>query len=132
MRWLLFSALAVICVVGGGLVSSQALEAGPSSGAIFGAVAAAALALLARNLDPGRLPLTSNKLEQALEQDHTRSDFDVRFAEQLHREFRRAAGKRAIVIDDFGKLRRRTIELVERYLWEPGERGDEELWIVFE
>lgn len=132
LRWLLFSALAVICVVGGGLVSSQALEAGPSSGAIFGAVAAAALALLARNLDPGRLPLTSNKLEQALEQDHTRSDFDVRFAEQLHREFRRAAGKRAIVIDDFGKLRRRTIELVERYLWEPGERGDEELWIVFE
>jgi hypothetical protein len=147
--------LAVILSVAAGLVSHLAVDSGRYAAATIGIVfAAGLLAALATALKGDGLPVfghpATKRLEKAMTPEIQDTDADVRFRERLLRELTRERPRlrqltsqkqnRAVVIDDFSKLRSRTASLIKDYI---GQRPEvfvdnqddsrpEEFWVVFD
>jgi hypothetical protein len=147
--------LAVVLSVAAGLGSHLAVGANVYSGGVIGlAVGSGVLAALASGLKAGGIPVFGHpamkRLEEAVAADAAKTDADLAFGTRLVEELSHERGSfrelssqkrnRAVVIDDYGRLSPRTMELVEQYIRtsprdavrDPTKDRPEELWVVFD
>jgi predicted short-subunit dehydrogenase-like oxidoreductase (DUF2520 family) len=147
--------LAVLLSVAAGLISHLAVSANVYSGGTVGLVVGAGmLATLAAGLKAGGIPVFGHpamkRLEEAVTAEPAKTDADIGFARRLVEELTHERGSfrelssqkrnRAVVIDDYGRLSPRTMELVEQYIRtrpdeiisDPTKERPEEFWAVFD
>ena len=129
--------VALVCTVAAGLMTHLASRSGAGAEVVVGLLSVAGVASLTariatQHLTPLLAPGAASRLEEALAADPTDTDAERRFRTALREQLRAETRNRAIVIDDFGELHQRTRRLVEDHLRQPGERGEEEFWLIFE
>jgi hypothetical protein len=133
--WALAAVVVIVCGVLATLLTR--LATGTGVGATLGLLALVGLVnLVGRDLGPGALPLFGSRAKRRVEEFVTKdpedSDLERRFQRELLRALAKGRRNCAVVVDDFGVMRRRTREVIENHLKGPSKRGPEELWMVFE
>lgn len=137
--WSLWMTLAVAAVVlGGASVALPNIVARPGmqTSAAVAVSLAVALATLITSLLAAKIavlpgPAAGNKLSEALDHDIAEDAVERAFIDGLRPYIRPRRRRRAFVIDRFDGLRPVTQHLIQAYLEEPGDPGEEELWVIF-
>jgi hypothetical protein len=136
--WWLTTA-AIVLLVGAGETVLRGAASRPTSvgGSTFGLLLGmAAAALLYRLVIPQVAPVfgpsATRKVRETLNSNPVASDAEDAFKAALLERLVPGRRRRAIVIDDVGKLRPRTRDLVKGYIEQSSSPGEEELWVLFE
>ena len=138
--WIAAVAVAVTCAAIAGVLTRLAAKPGPglqaavtAAGLVAGAGIFTFIAqIITPEIKPVFGPRAKQLLSEPLESDPIENESERDFRDALRVKLARDGPKLAFIVDDLGRLWPRTRALVAAYLAEPGPRGQEQLWIIFE